>query len=549
MGNYRKILTLLMVFCCLSLLLGCGGNGAQMRQQLEELEVQNRSGQQLLNDSLAETLVSYFDHHGSANERMRSRYMLGRTYYFLGELPRALETYLEASGCADTLDADCDYKVLSRIHAQSAIIFNQQVQPRSQLCELRLAEYYAWKAKDTLQAIECYSQQANAYDFLHKPDSVVVIAEAAIRQFRKIGRLDRASQMCSAEIISLVQSGKLSDARRRIEEYEASSGFFNDNGEIESGREIFYYIKGRYYLAVNQLDSAEDIFRKELRAGVDLNNKIAGCKGMQSVYEKRKISDSIAKYAVLSYELNDSVYSLSEMQNIQKLQASYNYNHQKQLAVELKNKANLFMYSLIAAVALFAIVFMIAFFASREYKTRKDRRLADYQANLSSLEKVQTELQLVCEGEANIPSYIENKNKEIKTLQTKINEYQKHQKAREIVGLEDRILNEDIINDLNQLIESNPVRPATQLQMSEVKKLINEQIPLFYESLNSPVALRPIEYEVCLLVRCHFKPAAICKLLDRSDGYIANLRKGILLKVYGVKGSPKELDERIMRIV
>lgn len=270
---------------------------------------------------------------------------------------------------------------------------------------------------------------------------------------------------------------------------------------------------------------------------------------MQSVYEKRKISDSIAKYAVLSYELNDSVYSLSEMQNIQKLQASYNYNHQKQLAVELKNKANLFMYSLIAAVALFAIVFMIAFFAFREYKTRKDRRLADYQANLSSLEKVQTELQLVCEGEANIPSYIENKNKEIKTLQTKINEYQKHQKAREIVGLEDRILNEDIINDLNQLIESNPVRPATQLQMSEVKKLINEQIPLFYESLNSPVALRPIEYEVCLLVRCHFKPAAICKLLDRSDGYIANLRKGILLKVYGVKGSPKELDERIMRIV
>lgn len=321
---------------------------------------------------------------------MRSRYMLGRTYYFLGELPRALETYLEAAGCADTLDADCDYKVLSRAHAQSAIIFNQQVQPRSQLRELRLAEYYAWKAKDTLQAIECYSQQANAYDFLHKPDSVVVVAEAAIRQFRKIGRLDRASQMCSAEITSLVQSGKLSDARRRIEEYEASSGFFNDNGEIESGREIYYFIKGRYYLAINQLDSAENIFRKELRAGVDLNNKIAGCKGMQSVYEKRKISDSIAKYACIAYELNDSAYSLAEMQNIQKLQASYNYNHQKQLAVEHKNKADLFMYSLIATVALFGFAFLIAFLAFREYKTRKDRRLSEYRANLTCLEKVQT---------------------------------------------------------------------------------------------------------------------------------------------------------------
>ena len=116
-----------------------------MLQQLEALEQQNRSGEPMLNDSLAESLVDYFDRHGEANERMRSRYILGRTYYCLGELPRALEIYNEAADCADTTAAGCEYKVLSRIHAQSAVIFSHQVQPRSQLAELRLAERFAWK--------------------------------------------------------------------------------------------------------------------------------------------------------------------------------------------------------------------------------------------------------------------------------------------------------------------------------------------------------------------------------------------------------------------
>ena len=118
--------------CTLWLVTSCGGDGVQMRQQLEALEQQNRSGEQMLNDSLAESLVSYFDKHGDANERMRAKYILGRTYYCLGELPRALETYYEAADCADTTLTDCNYKVLSRIQAQSAIIYNLQVHPRSQ---------------------------------------------------------------------------------------------------------------------------------------------------------------------------------------------------------------------------------------------------------------------------------------------------------------------------------------------------------------------------------------------------------------------------------
>ena len=325
----------LMVVC---VLMGCA-DGQQCRRQLEEQEQRTRAGEQLLNDSLAEDLVEYFDRHGNANERMRAKYMLGRTYYHLGELPRALETYLEAASCADTTSADCDYKVLSRIHAQSAVIYHSQIQPRSQLKELEYAKNYAWKAKDTVQAIECFAAQTGAYTFLKMQDSVVIICEASSRLFDSIGRKDRASQMKGRAILPLTQMNEIDRSKLYIDEYESNSGLYFRNDSISKGHEIYYYIKGNYYLVNNQLDSAEYLFRKELRDGKDLNNQIAGCKGLQELYEKKKNSDSTAKYANLGYILNDSAYSLSEMQNIQKLQASYNYNHQQFLAEKNARKA------------------------------------------------------------------------------------------------------------------------------------------------------------------------------------------------------------------
>ena len=549
-GFMRKGLLLChLCLCVLLLMMGCTGDGVQMRQQLEKLEQQNRAGEQLLNDSLAEDLVEYFDKHGNANERMRAKYMLGRTYYHLGELPRALETYLEAADCADTTAADCDYKILSRIHAQSAVIYHSQIQPRSELTELRLAEYYAWKGKDTLQAIECFAQQANAFSFLQLQDSMIIVCEKASTLFKEIGRKDRASQIRSREISYLISNNEITKSKHYIKEYELYSNLFIKKDSIKSGHEIFYYIKGNHYLANNELDSAEYLFRKELRDGKDLNNQIAGSLGLQRLYQQKRNSDSIAKYASLSYKLNDSAYNLSEMQNIQKFQASYNYNHQQLLAEQNARKAEYSTMWLSFLVILLIILSILVYFLLQKYKADREKALAEYRLNLAKLEEAQSELLELREKNKDATALIEKRTVEVKELQNKIEKYKQRRDSYDTATLEDKIDNANIVKDLNSLLYMNPVQSATQSQIRELKNFINEQIPSFYDSLNSSQLLRPIEYEVCLLTRCHFKPASICKLLDRSDGYIANLRKGILLKVYGIKGSPKDLDERIMKIV
>ena len=90
----------------LAVLAACSGDGSQMRAQLEELERQNRADSVMTNDTLAEHLVKYFDHHGTPNERMRAHYILGRTYADMGEAPRAVDAYLDAASQADTTAND-----------------------------------------------------------------------------------------------------------------------------------------------------------------------------------------------------------------------------------------------------------------------------------------------------------------------------------------------------------------------------------------------------------------------------------------------------------
>ena len=531
------------------LLAGCSGDKAKMLQQLEQLEQQNRSGEAMLNDSLAESLVNYFDRHGDANERMRSRYILGRTYYCLDELPRALEMYNEAADCADTTSADCNYKVLSRIHAQSAVIFNLQVQPRSQLDELRKAEYYAWRGKDTLQAIECYAQQSNVYYLLHNPDSVILIKEDASRMYGEIGREDRAAKTLSSAITMLIEKGDIVRAGKFCNLYETRSGLFDEDKNIVSGREIYYYAKGRLLLAVHQLDSAEYFFRKELRVGKDLNNQIAGCKGLQKLYEQKRIPDSIAKYANLGYILNDSAYSLSEMQNIQKFQASYNYNHHKLLAEQSEKKAQQSLNLLIVIIALVSILSILAYFWFKSYQAKRKAEILQYRKDLEKLERLQTELQDICSEEKLSPWEIfDKKHEEIVTILNRITEYKRKTK-QPFANLEERLSKAPVVKRLKEYVNANPYQKASQADFAELRSLLNEELPHFYTTLNTPhYTLSEIEYDVSMLLRVRFSPMDIHRLTGMSPSYVSNMRSRLLLRVYGVDGSPADYDKRILAI-
>ena len=93
----------------------------RMKRLLLLTNAQNKCDTIFRSDSIQRILVDYYEHHGSANDRMLAHYLLGRAYYDMGEMPMALNAYQLA--LADTTETEHDYYQLTRITAQMSKIY------------------------------------------------------------------------------------------------------------------------------------------------------------------------------------------------------------------------------------------------------------------------------------------------------------------------------------------------------------------------------------------------------------------------------------------
>lgn len=479
-----------------------GGKYAEMQQRLHALSEQNRSGSVLTATDCdeAQTLVAYFDAHGTYNDQLLAHYLLGRSLFDCGKVPDALESYHAAVACVDTLSDDCDYHTLCRVHAQMAEIFHRNYQPRTAIAELSEAQRMAYKDKDTLMAIECYFDQSNEYERLGDTAKAFAIATEAAKRFSAMGHPDRAAAAQNATTLMLLDQQRTDEAKAAIDAF-LSSAYIDSLGNVSPGREIFYYKRGLYYLQVNKIDSAEYFFRKELRDGHDINNQIAGRKGLQLLYAKLGRADSVAKYAVEGYNMSDSVYMVSESQNVQSLQAMFDYTH-KQLLVEQKTNElrKTKFYMAIAILSLLLVIFIVVFIAQR-----RDRQHAIATANYQST---------------------------IKEL-----------------SLEDRLSSAPVTIRLQNLANANPPQMAEANDIHSLKTLISDNIPSFFKTVNPPQQpLSEQEYVVCLLTRLSFPSVNIDRLTGVSEGYTSRLKSRIYKKLTGETGNAKDFERWIMAV-
>ena len=78
----------------------------RMQYQLHRQNAVNKTSDKFTSDSLCQVLVSYFDRHGSVNERVLAHYLLGRAYTDMGDAPQAISKYQDAISAADTTVAN-----------------------------------------------------------------------------------------------------------------------------------------------------------------------------------------------------------------------------------------------------------------------------------------------------------------------------------------------------------------------------------------------------------------------------------------------------------
>ncbi len=524
----------------------------RMRYHLLTMKAQNKAYVDFTSDSLAKEVVEYYDNHGTANDRLLAHYLLGCVYRDLGESPRALESFHNAADCADTTSEDCDYRQLMVLHSQMASLFYEQLLPYECKAELDIMYKYALLAKDTLSAYKAIELKANAYELLNESDSVIAIRRYASLLYKESGYTHEAA-ICLGPIIDLlIEKGDSNEAYRCIHRYQTESGAFID-GEIINRKAIFLYSKGLYYLSINKIDSAEASFRRLLLPERTSNHREAGCHGLYLLYNKKGQNDSLAKYAILCYEMNRQNYVQTTTDNIQQMQSLYNYTRSQQLAQQMSDKAH--HHQLMLYIVVFSTILILFLIGAAWWKKQENhnqlKRL--YEDGKEKLRKAKEDLEIMesslNENNAEHVLLLEKKNLEILSYQEQINKLETRLNVNSVSVTKKELMDTPIYQRV-QAILTQPKQQMTKRDWAQLRRMIDQKIPSFYSEMNSHKGKLPQQdYDICILVRLYLTPKDIVILTGYSYSVVSMKRTRLLKKIFGIEGSPEKFDELVQKII
>jgi len=559
--------------CLIALLflVACTASDKQQRlAQLAELEQRNTDDSLMTDDSLAEQLADYFDRHGTPNEQLRAHYILGRTYADLGEAPAAIQAYLDAATRADTTAQDCDWAKLCRVYGQMSDVFYRQNLMEDNLFCLDNTITYAWKAKDTIQALTCQMHKVNTLLRLQKKDEALHLFAITFRRIANDINLNYASKFGTLPVEVMLNQNDIVEAGEYLQLYEEKSGFFDDNGNIAPGRETYYYFRGHYHMLKCQYDSAEFFFRKEMQDGMDFYNQNAGARGLALLYKQTHQPDSSAKYALLSYQMLDSLYQQTSTWDVAQTKALYDYSRHQQLAQQEREMAeqeqkknNAFRLLIVAITA--ALIFVLLLW--RWNRKRKDRL---YRQKMDELEKAHADLESLHIQAENLKAMrklqdeeIENGKAEISGLRSVEERLLRLIKEKEItiVSLQQELCrgenNAAPDSSFEYQLEqtsaylllrnhSRCINVIKEEEWAEVEKSLESILPDFFQFLGERRDLLGKNgFRICVLLRLHFRVKDVANLMNVTSAYVSARSSEVLSMLFHMSGGGRALAEKL----
>ncbi len=470
----------------------------RMRHSLLTMKAQNKTDVTFTSDSVVLDLVDYFDHHGTTNERMQAHYLLGRVYSDMGEAPRAISSYQDAIDAADTTAIDCDFYTLDCVYSQMATVFYRQLLLTNEIEARKKASYYAFRANKPKWGIYNIDMIAGTYILLNKKDSAEIILKSVLEQYREHGYTQQALRSSRTLIhLYLEDPKRLAEAKALMDQFEAESELFDEHHELPPSQRHYYSYKGKYYESLNVLDSAEYYYRKIYRPNMTYVQKDPMYRGLLSIFKKRHQADSIAKYAQLYGEANDSSIAQKDQELTAQMASLYNYNRNQKIAEQEKQKSRKARSLLVLVIVIFI---GCAILIIRKRKERKD------------------ELRMLNQSLLKMKIEREGITKELEKI--KANDYeslivQKERKEEElnsvIVSLQRQIGQADLEDHIHQLTGSVIVKAFNEKKLykqgvaSPTKKewkLLEQQFRKDMPATSAMLGkagLSPMELRICIL--------------------------------------------------
>ena len=546
--HHRK--TYFALFLLLALLASCGGK--RMRQRLQFVAKMNSADMVFTKEwqPTVDSLADYFSSHGTDNERMTAFYLKGRVHHDLGEAPQALDAYQRATEQADTTRDDCDLHTLVAVYGQMADLFQAQYLPDNEMETLRMAERIAWKDKKTYDALVAFHLRVRPYYLKNEKDSVVFVEKQARELYLKYGYKKEAAQATLGTISILLDRQEYAEAGRYIRMLEQESGWFDADGNILKGKELCYYDKGRYLLAVGKTDSALLYFQKVLNGGWPES----GNRGILSVYEKKNIPDSIAKYAKLFAAANDSNFLHVNQEKVHQVTAMYDYSHHQQMAKQKEQEAkdwkNGLVFVSLAAVIILALS-MMYFFRSKAKKLAEIYRLNSIK---DELENLLTQKDKLTEENRQEIIRLHNKNsrihrsmkEETERLQHQIETLRKQLFEKASAQTRQNMDSTKIIEDFKEKFGeyTHGYTLPTEIEWSRLEEAFSCEHSVFFHFIASNRGMKRHHIWICMMMKLNIAERMMALALGTDSKRIDRLKRQANKTLFG-ESSAKTLRENL----
>ena len=552
---------IVMVAC---LMIACKGDQAErMRHDMEQAEAQNKAYEPFTTDSVALAFTCYYDRYGSANERLKAHYLLGCAYRDLGESPRAIDYFMDALAAADTTASDCDFHTMAAVCSQMASVFHRQLLLTKEIEVLQKARHFNLLAKDTLNAINSMKMAVGAYILQNKTDSAERLMLHVMDLYREHDYRQAALQASTILMYLYAElPDKQDDLKALIDDYDAHSNIFDEHHELPPTKRMFYYYKGKHFENIHRLDSAETYYRKLYHPETSFTQKNPMYRGLLSVFQKRHISDSIAKYALLYCAANDSSIALKDQELTAQMAASYNYSSlQKQVAASSRR-----MSQAIATIGILILLMIISLYfwvrkrrQQQEQLNMKQQELdqlqAEYASAIDTYQKNQSMLQLLDLSHQKVVEHLQKESDE--RLQHELLQLQRQQEvtkqelSEENAALIARIHKYEqqermslSVRHFNKFLESPIIERVLDASLRSIPALPDEDWSLLHDAFSNhfPQLLSdlsempkstPQKMRMCMLIILGLRDSCIANWLNVKPSRLSNMKAELNQEMFG----------------
>lgn len=493
-------------------------------------------------DSAMQLAVKYFDRHGTALQRTRAWYLLGRVYCDMLLYGNALTAFDAALAVQPDDDSTvCRYK--ARACSWAGYVYEEKNLHKDALRYNKMAYAYARKADVPTVLVYSLRDIGRSYCYLNE-------FKIGIQYYRKSAITAKSINAKDLyEMVMYELAGVYTDAGMSEEAHDALCLSFSP--VVYEALASYYFIWADYYRLKGMPDSAIVYNKKGMTYGLKRKNKKAAL-DVARLYAKTGNKDEAIRFYETYSAYVDSVDNAETVQYgniLSRMEQMFDVERQNVVLADTKLRLTVFLYIVILVVFV-AAVLTVRYLNKRKAAYRKRQESIDqYWCRLRNkdLQTIQANEKRIAELEKELSSSTETLTEiRKKLIETEVDMLGKqNEQILSEQRHKDVLVDELEASEIYKRFHTPGVRHDSSDYL-QLKDALNTAYNRFTHRLEELYPeIRYEELYICCLVKIKLASKEICSIMDYKANKVGMTKTRLYQKIFKVKGSVADFDNFI----